>query len=61
MIFVHFLKLANILCNNEMQLELGLITSNLYNIIISFPRLEFCKRKRKSYKNVFILEEGLFL
>lgn len=61
MVFVHFLRLANILCNNEMKLELGLITSNLCKILISFPRLEFCKRKGKNYKNVFVPEEGLVL
>lgn len=32
-----------------MKLELEVITSNLYNIFIFFPKLEFCKRKGKKY------------
>lgn len=32
MVFVHFLRLSNILCNNEMKSALDLITSNLYTI-----------------------------
>lgn len=40
-----------------MKLELDLIALNLYSILISFPRLEFCKRKNAK---VFPLIEGLF-
>lgn len=42
-----------VLRDNKMKLGLELITSNLYNIFISFPKLEFCKRKGKKLTRIF--------
>lgn len=50
-----------------MKLELGFVTSNLRNIIISFPKLEFCKRKGKkitimfSYLNKVLFSKYMYL
>lgn len=40
--------------DNKMKLELELIASNLYNILTSFPKLEFCKRKGKKSQEYFL-------
>lgn len=60
--FVHFLRLANVLCNNEMKSRAWPYYLEFVQHFNFFSWAGVLQKKMKTLqKNIFILEEGLFL